>query len=66
VGVGPSLLAAAKALGEHVQLIEGSNLEIATDALSKMLEIIGQANAWGAPFSADPLPSAEALKRAAG
>jgi hypothetical protein len=66
VGVGNSLLSAAKALGEHVHGVDGHQVEIATDALAKMLEIIQNANQWGATFTLDPLPSATELKKAVG
>ena len=66
VGTGDTLLAAAKALGEHVKMLDGNQIEIATDSLSKMLEIIHKSNKWGATFTTDALPSAEQLKEAVG
>lgn len=64
VGVGRSLLSAAAALGEHTRQVDGHQIEIATDSLAKMLDIIRKANAWGATFTTEPLPSAEQLKKA--
>jgi hypothetical protein len=66
VGIGDTLLAAAKALGEHAKALDGNQLEIATDSLTKMLDIIKRSNQWGATFTADPLPTAEQLKKAVG
>jgi hypothetical protein len=66
VGTGNLLLSAAKALGEHVHGVDGHQIEIATDAISKMLEIITKANQWGATFTSDPLPTAAELKKAVG
>ena len=66
VGVGDSLLDAARELGEHVRMVDGHQIEIATDSLTKMLETITKANAWGATFTRDRLPSAEELKKAVG
>lgn len=64
VGIGDSLLDAARNMAKHAKMIDGNSLEIATDALAKMLEIIKKSNAWGATFTTEPLPSAEELKRA--
>lgn len=66
VGVGNTLLEAAAALGEHVKQLDGHQIEVATDSLSKMLDIIGKANAWGATFTTDKLPTASELKKAVG
>ena len=66
VGVGRSLLGAAKALGEHVHGVDGHQVEIATDSLSKMLDTIQKANQWGATFTTDPLPAPAELKKAVG
>lgn len=66
VGTGDTLLAAAKALGEHARMIDGNQIEIATDALLKMRDIIAQSNKWGATFTTDPLPGVEELKKAIG
>jgi len=66
VGVGSTLLDAAKAMGEHARLLDGNQIEIATDSISKMLEIIQKSNRWGATFTTDPLPKAEQLKKAVG
>ena len=64
VGVGASLLGAAANLGEHVNALEGFQIKVATDSLGDMLDIIGQANAWGATFTTSPLPTAAQLKAA--
>jgi len=66
VGVGQTLLDAAKALGEHVRGVDGHQIEIATDSLSKMLDTITKANAWGATFCTEKLPTVAELKRAVG
>lgn len=66
VGTGKTLLEAATALGEHAKMIDGNQLEIATDSLLKMLDIIQTSNKWGATFTTDPLPNVEELKKAIG
>lgn len=66
VGVGNTLLDAAKALGKHVKTVDGNQIEIATDALSKMLDVVQKSNKWGATWTTDALPSAEELKKAVG
>lgn len=66
VGIGDTLVEAARNVGKHSKMLDGNSLEVATDALSKMLEIIRKSNAWGATFTTDPLPSAEELKKALG
>ena len=66
VGIGNTLLEAANAMGEHARMLDGNQVEIATDSLLKMLDVIKKCNAWGATFTTDPLPSVEELKRAIG
>lgn len=66
VGAGMTLLDAAEALGEHAKMVDGNQIEIATDALLQMREIIERSNQWGATFTTDPVPSVEQLKRAIG
>jgi hypothetical protein len=66
VGTGKTLLEAAAAMGEHAQAVDGNQVEIATDSISKMLDVVKKANDWGATWTTDPLPTAERLKRAAG
>lgn len=66
VGTGPTMVAAAKALGEHVKAVDGNGIEIATDSLAKMLDTAKKASQWGAAWTTDPLPTAEELKKAVG
>ncbi len=66
VGIGDTLLAAAKALGDHARAVDGNLLEIATDSVSKMLDVIAKSNKWGATFTSDALPTAEQFKKAVG
>lgn len=64
VGIGDTLLDAAIMLGEKVKTVDGNQIEIATDALSKMLDVVEKCNEWGATWTTDELPTAEELKQA--
>lgn len=66
VGIGDTLLEAARAVGKHSKMLDGNMLEIATDSLTQMLDAIKKSNAWGATFTRDALPSVEELKKAIG
>lgn len=51
VGIGNTVSDAAKNAEKNAKLLDGNQLEIATDSIDKMMEVIKKTNQWGAKFN---------------
>lgn len=66
VGIGRTMLEAAKAMGEHAKQVEGDRITIDVQAIEKAVEVIQEGEKYGIRFSDGPTPKAEELRRAVG
>lgn len=64
VGIGNTIIEAARHCAENVKQVNGQTIEISLDAIQKSLEVIEKGQSYGIQFTNDALPSVAQLQKA--